>query len=116
MSVCRNYNNYMSQMLCARLAVLLFVTVCKILYAVVGGLFTGLRSVHDRRAEVLADGYLLSRGPGTYKIPSCSNIPIEFNVTLLKDSNNSHPSTRPKSVGLLIQRDKSQSRVASSKK
>ena len=33
-------------------------------------------------------GYLLTRGPGNYKIPSCSSIPIEFNVTLLKDSEN----------------------------
>jgi xanthine dehydrogenase/oxidase len=33
-------------------------------------------------------GYLLSRGPGNYKIPSCTNIPIEFNVTLLKESSN----------------------------
>ena len=33
-------------------------------------------------------GYLLTRGPRNYKIPSCSNIPIEFNVTLLKDSDN----------------------------
>jgi len=33
-------------------------------------------------------GYLVSRGPGMYKIPSCSDIPAVFNVTLLKDSSN----------------------------
>jgi len=35
-----------------------------------------------------SSGHLLSRGPGNYKIPSCASIPVEFNVTLLKDSDN----------------------------
>ena len=47
----------------------------------------GLVTVEDIKYS--ADGCLLTRGPGSYKIPSCSNIPIEFNVTLLKDSFNS---------------------------
>ena len=34
------------------------------------------------------EGCLLTRGPGNYKIPSCTNIPVEFNVTLLKGSSN----------------------------
>jgi len=34
------------------------------------------------------DGYLRTRGPGTYKIPSVGDIPAEFNVSLLKGSHN----------------------------
>lgn len=33
-------------------------------------------------------GELYSRGPGTYKIPGCSDIPNEFNVSLLKGAPN----------------------------
>jgi len=46
----------------------------------------GLVTIED--PKYTPDGYLLTRGPGNYKIPSCSNIPVEFNVTLLKDSVN----------------------------
>jgi len=46
----------------------------------------GLVTIED--PKYTPDGYLLTRGPGSYKIPSCSNIPVEFNVTLLKDSVN----------------------------
>lgn len=35
-------------------------------------------------------GALYSRGPGVYKIPGFSDIPIEFNVSLLKGSPNEH--------------------------
>ena len=34
------------------------------------------------------DGYMYTRGPGNYKIPGFSNIPIEFNVSLLKGEAN----------------------------
>ncbi len=34
------------------------------------------------------DGYVLTRGPGTYKLPGFGDIPVEFNVTLLKSSTN----------------------------
>ena len=38
--------------------------------------------------KVRPDGTLLTRGPGTYKIPSLGNVPEEFNVSLLRHSNN----------------------------
>ena len=47
------------------------------------GLFT-----HEEHLYT-SDGTLLSRGPGTYKIPTVSNIPLKFNVSLLKNSRNS---------------------------
>ena len=31
------------------------------------------------------NGHFITRGPGTYKIPTFGNIPQQFNVTLLKD-------------------------------
>ncbi|XP_041467689.1 xanthine dehydrogenase/oxidase-like [Lytechinus variegatus] len=34
------------------------------------------------------DGQLLTNGPGYYKIPSFGDVPLEFNVTLLKNSSN----------------------------
>jgi len=44
-------------------------------------------------------GYLYNRGPGAYKIPSFSNIPIEFNVTLLKDAPNPKAVYSSKGIG-----------------
>jgi hypothetical protein len=35
-------------------------------------------------------GTVYSRGPGVYKIPGFSDIPIEFNVSLLKEAPNKH--------------------------
>lgn len=35
-------------------------------------------------------GTVYSRGPGVYKIPGFSDIPIEFNVSLLKGAPNKH--------------------------
>ena len=36
----------------------------------------------------LADGTVFSKGPGAYKIPGFSDIPAEFNVSLLKGVKN----------------------------
>ena len=33
-------------------------------------------------------GKLKNQGPGSYKIPTCTDIPIELNVSLLKGSEN----------------------------
>ncbi len=33
-------------------------------------------------------GYLYTRGPGFYKIPGFGDIPVEFNVSLLKGASN----------------------------
>lgn len=46
------------------------------------GLFTMEEMVYS------PTGTVLSRGPGVYKIPSFTNIPREFNVSLLKGSSN----------------------------
>ena len=53
------------------------------------GAFTqgyGLLTLEQQRFS--PDGFLFTRGPGMYKLPSFSDIPIEFNVTLLKDAPN----------------------------
>jgi xanthine dehydrogenase/oxidase len=39
----------------------------------------------------LPPGHCMTRGPGTYKIPSFNDVPIEMNVTLLKDVRLSSP-------------------------
>ncbi|KAL6258955.1 hypothetical protein P5V15_008880 [Pogonomyrmex californicus] len=44
-------------------------------------------------------GTLLSRGPGTYKLPGFSNIPQEFNVSLLKGATNPRAIYSSKAVG-----------------
>ncbi|XP_075158749.1 xanthine dehydrogenase-like [Haematobia irritans] len=45
------------------------------------------------------EGTLYSRGPGMYKIPSFSDIPVEFNVTLLTGSQNPRAVYSSKAVG-----------------
>ncbi|XP_067668816.1 xanthine dehydrogenase/oxidase-like [Haliotis asinina] len=44
-------------------------------------------------------GSILTRGPGTYKIPGFRNIPVKFNVTLLKDSGNPRAVYSSKGIG-----------------
>nr|AOE43260.1 xanthine dehydrogenase [Coremiostelium polycephalum] len=44
-------------------------------------------------------GYLFTRGPSTYKIPGFSDIPLEFNVSLLSDSPNPKAIHSSKGVG-----------------
>ncbi|PVD26234.1 hypothetical protein C0Q70_13904 [Pomacea canaliculata] len=48
---------------------------------------------------VQPNGTLLTRGPGTYKIPSAGNIPQRFNVTLLRESGNPRALYSSKGVG-----------------
>ncbi|XP_078504361.1 xanthine dehydrogenase/oxidase-like [Lissotriton helveticus] len=45
------------------------------------------------------DGYLYTRGPGMYKIPSVGDIATEFNVSLLRDCPNSKAIYSSKAVG-----------------
>ncbi|XP_074187956.1 xanthine dehydrogenase/oxidase isoform X2 [Rhinolophus sinicus] len=45
------------------------------------------------------EGSLLTRGPSTYKIPRFGNIPIEFRVSLLRDSPNKKAIYASKAVG-----------------
>lgn len=44
-------------------------------------------------------GFLLTRGPGTYKIPGFGDIPQEFNVALLKGSKNLRAVYSSKAIG-----------------
>ncbi|XP_036603994.1 xanthine dehydrogenase/oxidase isoform X1 [Trichosurus vulpecula] len=57
------------------------------------GLFT-LEELHYS-----PEGSLLTRGPSTYKIPAFGNIPIEFRVSLLRDSPNKKAIYHSKAVG-----------------
>ena len=53
------------------------------------GAFTqgyGLLTLEQQRYT--PKGQLITRGPGMYKIPGFSDIPIEMNVTLLKGASN----------------------------
>lgn len=45
------------------------------------------------------EGSLLTRGPSTYKIPAFGSIPIEFSVSLLRDSPNKKAIYASKAVG-----------------
>lgn len=44
-------------------------------------------------------GHVLSKGPGTYKIPSMNNIPGQLNVSLLENSSNPRAVFSSKAVG-----------------
>ena len=55
------------------------------------GAFTqGLGLLTMEECVFLRDGKMHTVGPGTYKIPGCSDIPIELNVTLLDRCPNPH--------------------------
>ncbi|KAJ9496815.1 hypothetical protein H2202_007592 [Exophiala xenobiotica] len=58
------------------------------------GLFTIEESLWTK------EGQLFTRGPGTYKIPGFSDIPQEFNVTLLKGVSWKHLGTIQSSKGI----------------
>ena len=53
-----------------------------------GGFLQGYGLFTLEELSFSPDGVLLTRGPSNYKIPSCNDVPIEFNVTLLKDAPN----------------------------
>ncbi|KAL7297373.1 hypothetical protein TKK_0009758 [Trichogramma kaykai] len=57
------------------------------------GLFTMEEMIYS------PNGVIFSRGPGVYKIPSFTNIPREFNVSLLKGSSNPRAVFSSKAVG-----------------
>lgn len=57
------------------------------------GLFTMEEMVYS------SSGQVLSKGPGMYKIPSASNIPGEFNVSLLENSSNPRAVFSSKAIG-----------------
>ncbi|KAF5273884.1 hypothetical protein FQA39_LY00999 [Lamprigera yunnana] len=45
------------------------------------------------------DGTLLTKGPGTYKLPGFGNVPLQFNVSILKDAPNPKAIYSSKAIG-----------------
>ena len=53
-----------------------------------GGFIQGYGLYVMEELAYTPSGKLLTNGPGTYKIPTVSDIPTEFNVSLLQGSSN----------------------------
>ena len=53
----------------------------------------------DKEHPWVRPGVLHTRGPGTYKIPTANDIPIELNVSLLQDAPNPHAVASSKAIG-----------------
>ncbi|XP_054797182.1 xanthine dehydrogenase 1-like isoform X2 [Prosopis cineraria] len=53
----------------------------------------------DRAHKWIPPGYLCTCGPGTYKIPSVNDVPLKFNVSLLKGHPNVKAIHSSKAVG-----------------
>ncbi|KAL2650085.1 hypothetical protein R1flu_018213 [Riccia fluitans] len=53
----------------------------------------------DTEHPWIRPGHLFTRGPGTYKIPTCNDIPDDFRVTLLTDVPNPKAVHSSKAVG-----------------
>ncbi|CAF0832214.1 unnamed protein product [Didymodactylos carnosus] len=53
----------------------------------------------DEQHKWLKPGYLFTRGPGTYKIPSFNDVPIDFRVSLFKNAPNPLAIFSSKAVG-----------------
>ena len=52
------------------------------------GLFTMEELIYLEGTARNPRGQMFTNGPGNYKIPCFSDVPLEFNVSLLKDSPN----------------------------
>ncbi|KAG1664511.1 hypothetical protein FOA52_007775 [Chlamydomonas sp. UWO 241] len=53
----------------------------------------------DKQHGWVRPGHLFTKGPGTYKIPSVNDIPVDFRVELLKDAPNARAVHSSKAVG-----------------
>ena len=53
----------------------------------------------DREHPWVQPGHLFTKGPGTYKIPSVNDIPIDFRVSLLKNAPNPRAVHSSKAIG-----------------
>lgn len=53
----------------------------------------------DKDHPWVRPGRLRTNGPGAYKIPSCDDIPREFNITLMKDSSNPSAIHSSRAIG-----------------
>ncbi|KAK3093911.1 hypothetical protein FSP39_021700 [Pinctada imbricata] len=64
-----------------------------------GGFIQGYGLMMLELQKVSPDGFLFTRGPGNYKIPGFGDIPVEFNVSLLKGSVNKRAVYSSKAIG-----------------
>ncbi|KAK3580014.1 hypothetical protein CHS0354_001675 [Potamilus streckersoni] len=64
-----------------------------------GGFIQGYGLMMMEQQKMSPTGYLFTRGPGTYKIPGFGDIPVEFNVSLLKGSVNKKAVYSSKAIG-----------------
>ncbi|XP_070180269.1 xanthine dehydrogenase/oxidase-like isoform X1 [Littorina saxatilis] len=64
-----------------------------------GGFIQGYGLLMLEQYKVQGDGNLLTRGPGSYKIPAVGNIPQSFNVTLLRESGTTKAVYSSKGIG-----------------
>ncbi|KAK3250085.1 xylitol dehydrogenase, partial [Cymbomonas tetramitiformis] len=53
----------------------------------------------DKQHKWVRPGHLFTRGPGTYKIPTANDIPVDMRVALLKDAPNPRAVYSSKAVG-----------------
>ena len=53
----------------------------------------------DKEHPWVPPGHLFTKGPGTYKIPSVNDIPIDFRVSLLKNAPNPRAVHSSKAIG-----------------
>ncbi|WAR00721.1 XDH-like protein [Mya arenaria] len=64
------------------------------------GAFTqGYGLMMMEQVKMSPKGFMFTRGPGNYKIPGFGDIPVEFNVTLLKGSVNEKAVYSSKAIG-----------------
>ena len=53
-----------------------------------GGFMQGYGYFTMEEVRYTTSGHKLTKGPGSYKIPTFFDVPVEFNVSLLKESRN----------------------------
>ncbi|XP_076100385.1 xanthine dehydrogenase/oxidase-like isoform X2 [Mytilus galloprovincialis] len=64
-----------------------------------GGFMQGYGMMLLEQQKISPDGFLFTRGPSNYKIPGFGDIPVEFNVSLLKGSHNQKAVYSSKAIG-----------------
>ncbi|XP_053396021.1 xanthine dehydrogenase/oxidase-like isoform X1 [Mercenaria mercenaria] len=64
-----------------------------------GGFTQGYGLMMMEQQKISPKGILYTRGPGNYKIPGFGDIPVQFNVTLLKGSVNEKAVYSSKAIG-----------------
>lgn len=64
-----------------------------------GGFMQGYGLMLLEQQKMSPDGFLFTRGPSNYKIPGFGDIPVEFNVSLLKGSVNPKAVYSSKAIG-----------------